>query len=246
MIDPASTLPGDDDTDDTAPLYQRRRNPSQLAIAFPKETYDARTVIVIGSGRGGTSAVAGAIHALGIRMVEPGQRVWNAEDIDFIRVSKEPRNSEGESRHAAICRGIEELIAVRSSAYRDWGWKDPSAGLYLEAVIHRCRNPLLVFVWRNPFDVAMSLMAVDRGISIEQAMGFAVRAYVSLWELVQRCGVPTLLVSYERAVAQRETFLNELSAFLRIAPSDDRLNVAVEFLSPDGGYRRIGRPGSVL
>ena len=48
-----------------------------------------KTVIIMGCGRGGTSAIAGAVHALGIAMVNDEETSINFEDSDFTSAGTE-------------------------------------------------------------------------------------------------------------------------------------------------------------
>lgn len=67
-------------------FYKRRTEVCRNAIAYPLPAYDSRTVIIIGCGRGGTTAVSGVVDALGVRMVEvsqPATRI-NMEDGEFV------------------------------------------------------------------------------------------------------------------------------------------------------------------
>lgn len=226
-------------------FYRSRTDITKVAVAYPAESYDSRTVIVVGCGRGGTTAVSGVVDALGVRMTEASQpetRI-NMEDGEFIAAMLDGQPEPGGPRYPGLYRRIGKIVARRNAAYVDWGWKDPSADLYLEGVIHQVRNPLVLFVVRNVFDVGMSHLAAG-GNSFETAFDQSLQRYQRLWTIVAKLGLPTLFVGFERALADRETFVLETAEFLRLEPSQEQFDAAVNWLRPKGGYNPLKQPAA--
>jgi len=90
-----------------------------------------KTVIVTGCGRGGTSAIAGAIHALGIAMVGDEETSVNFEDSDFTAAGMELELQEKfASPYIQTCQQIRSVIQRRNQMNQSWGWKDPYAYHY--------------------------------------------------------------------------------------------------------------------
>jgi len=205
--------------------YDRILSPCYNAIAFPKS--DFKTVVVIGCGRGGTSAVAGSIHCMGVRMMERPE--LNSEDRDIVQAFQRRGFSQG-------CRDVSEKIKERNAEFKVWGWKDPSVDLYLESVFCFLRNPHFLFVLRNPMDVALSHVASKSG-SVEVGMEQAITRYHRCWEIVKKLSCPTLLVGYERAISRRRDFVAQVVEFLDISPTKRQISKAVSFLNPKGGYK---------
>ena len=221
-------------------LYKRRTEVCRNAIAYPLPAYDSRTVIVIGCGRGGTTAVSGVVDALGVRMVEasqPDTRI-NMEDGEFVTAMLDGQPEPDAPRYPGLYRRIGKVIARRNAAYIDWGWKDPSVDLYLEGVIHQVRNPLVLFVVRNIFDIGMSHLAAGGG-SFETAFDQSLQRYQREWQLAAKLGLPTLFIGYERALADREAFVVQVSEFLRLTPTAEQFQTAVNWLRPKGGYHPL-------
>ena len=76
-VDVEGDVEGEDSIMARFGFYKRRTEVCRNAIAYPLPAYDSRTVIIIGCGRGGTTAVSGVVDALGVRMVEVGRiRRW--------------------------------------------------------------------------------------------------------------------------------------------------------------------------
>ena len=89
-------------------FYKRRTEICRVAVAYPKAEYDSRTVIVIGCGRGGTTAVSGVVDALGIRMVEasqPDTRI-NMEDGEFVGAMLESQPEPDAPRYPGLYRRV--------------------------------------------------------------------------------------------------------------------------------------------
>jgi hypothetical protein len=211
------------------PKKRTNRPPARVAIAVPKP--DQKTVVVVGSGRGGTSAVAGAIHLLGIRMVE-GDYELNSEDYEIVRAYQ--RNMH--LGHPRAADEVSKVIADRNRRYDVWGWKDPSADLYLEAVVAQLRNPHFVLVFRNPFEAAQSHVAAGTP-GIEVALDSVLNRYMRYWTLLQKFRCPTLMVGYEGSVANPRGLVSELCGFLAIKPKRTQACAAAAFIDPEGGYR---------
>lgn len=205
--------------------YRRIHSPCYNAIALPDS--ECKTVVVLGCGRGGTSAVAGSLHCLGVRMMDRPE--LNSEDREIVQAFQRNKFPRGPLE-------ISRLIADNNDQHRIWGWKDPAADAYLESVFCFLRNPHFIFVLRNPLDVALSHVASKTG-SVEQGMEQALKRYNSLWETLKKMSSPTLLVGYERAISSRRDFVERAVAFLGIKPTAKQMSKAASFLNPKGGYK---------
>jgi hypothetical protein len=191
--------------------------------------------------RSGTSAITGAIHALGADL-GPVQQ-WMAPRVD---------NPEGFHEHQGLTNLNDEILTtlggnwheppllapgwerspdlddIRRRAERRlhddfcerslWVWKDPRTCLTLPfwrpllPVQLRC-----VVCVRHPLDVAESLRTRD---------GFSIQKGVDLWlqytaaALVHRSGAPTLFVAYDDLIDRRRAEVARLQAFVKPAASD--------------------------
>jgi len=203
-----------------------------------------KTVIVTGCGRGGTSAIAGAIHALGIAMVGDEETSVNFEDSDFTAAGMELELQEKfASPYIQTCQQIRSVIQRRNQMNQSWGWKDPYAYHYLRGIIDICRNPRLILVTRNPLDTAQSMIeaahSVGELLTIENAYDHSLLTLQRIWDSAQHCGVPTLLVSFEQAIFNKTQLITDLIAFLELNPDQTALKRALDFITPGGGYRTL-------
>ncbi len=218
-------------------FYHPIKDPCRIGIAYPQAAYDERTVIVMGCGRGGTTAIAGIVDHLGIRMVEPKERSHkvNMEDGEIVRFAIGKNLNPSQPRWPETYREISKVIERRNAAYTNWGWKDPAADLYLEAVIQHVRNPLVLLVFRNIFDVGLSNVAAGE-VSFEMVIDQSIQRYLRCWQIAAKLGLPTLFVSYERAILKRQRCVEMVADFLRLTPSCQQIEAAVHSLRPGGGY----------
>jgi len=200
-----------------------------------------RTVIVVGNGRGGTSMVAGVLVALGLPMGAPGNAL-NYEDAEIVAAGRgTPPDAGSDAPSGDGLDPLRALIRERNARHDVWGWKDPSADLYLDRIKDVLVAPRAIFVHRDLASVAESMFVRSPDISIEQALLLALERTTRYWELLSRNGWPTLLLSYERARIAPDRLVAELTAFCGLAPTEGEVGRAVRFVSGTGGYRLLGR-----
>ena len=214
-------------------------------------------VAVIGAHRSGTSAVTGALAALGLQGVDDADRMewaesnpehweslaaalfdedlladlggaWNAPPDPAATFPAEPDRARAAELMAAAYPGSAPPV-----------WKDPRACLLLPFWREVLPGPLTaVFVWRDPLAVARSLHARD---------GMPVGYGLALWEWYIRsaaaglAGVDTYVLEYAAVVADPEAALAPLVGWLtgleRFAPWAPSWDLAAAAASIDGGLR---------
>ena len=187
---------------------------------FPGEaTLSAKTAIVFGVARGGTSMVAGAARGLGFYMGHALEN--NNEDLEFSYKSLEH---------------MKNIIRARNVQYRKWGWKFPAAANYLDDLLAHVRNPHLIVVCR---DLAATSAGHVRWHQRETS--FAISDILLQTQknilLALRWRMPALLVSYEKATLRPGRFIGELSQFLGEPVEVDREKL-IAYLAP-GKYKKF-------
>ena len=222
-------------------------------------------VVVVGAHRSGTSAITGALVAMGLQGVDPGDRTdWEEsnpehwESLSAALFDDELLAEVGGTWDAPPELGrMPDVHDVRRSpadimaaAYPGPGplvWKDPRACLLLSYWRHVLPAPLTaVFVWRDPMAVAQSLHARD-GMSIEYGL--------ALWERYNRSaaaglqGVDTFVLDYDAAMADATTAFDSIATWLgdldRFGPSDRRWDINAAAATIDQGlHHQTGRADS--
>lgn len=204
-------------------------------IHIPKRTY-----IIVGNGRGGTSMVAGAVAALGIS-ITPAVRSLNYEDAEIVNAAQ-GRLADGtkmETTRDENIASVRSIIAARNETSDIWGWKDPSADLYLRDVFDCLRNPHFIFVWRDVAAVATAQLALEPSLDPLTAMQGPLGRLNRYFALINECACPTLMVSYERAKSKPNLLTRDLASFTGVTVNEQMAGVIERFVSPTGGYREL-------
>jgi len=213
--------------------------PADSATSRTTPGKEPKTVVVMGAARGGTSMVAGLVRMLGIPMggrIDPPTN----EDLDFIE-GKEPLSAVPNPKHPEHTRVLERLLGLvntRNQEYRDWGWKDPLAFVYVAPLLSQLRNPHFVVVFRDLYSIsARELLAT--GVETLDTLTRAQNNYAWLLEVLKRREAPALITGYEKAVLYPKKFAVELCSFLGHDPSKAFLDAAERYIRPGRGHGEL-------
>jgi len=215
-------------------------------INGPAQTDEKRrTYIIVGSGRGGTTMVAGVATILGLDLNPSGP--GNLEDRSFVLVAQNRNPAPGHGREQlgltreGIIERLTNSVRLRNKALDVWGWKDPTASSYLRDIFSRLRNPHIIMVWRDPAAVANANLAAVGG-DPDQSFDTVLNNYMEYWRLIHELHCPTLMVSYERGRSKPSQLGAEMAEFLGMEMTPEKEATIKEFVSPTGGYLRT--PGA--
>jgi hypothetical protein len=171
----------------------------------------AKTVIVLGTARSGTTMVAAVLQALGVHMGEKLGPVL--EDVSL---------SEAVERRDTA--GLKHIVAQRNATHALWGWKRPSAIEYADVWQGCFRNPYIIAIFRDPFAIA-NRNRISMLSDVFHNMERSVEQLGVLVQLLQKQQDPILLCSYEKALISPETFVQVVEDFLDIDASEKREEV---------------------
>lgn len=195
------------------------------SLYLPDNIPAKRTLIVSGVARGGTSMVSVVLDALGVDMgAENDPHSW--EDCGLTSPNQIKRNAR---------------LLHRRKEHNDralWGWKGPGALGYISTMRNRLKNPWLIVVWRCSLATAQGQARVARTDNIYDALRAVHRSQRLNLDLIFQHKLPTVLVSYERAVILPEQFVDELSDLVQIKPipTTAQRREAVSRINRTGGY----------
>lgn len=164
-----------------------------------------RTVPIFGVARGGTTMVAGVARMCGLDI--GADLPVNCEDPDF---NLESLAQLGVSDPAAA---IAAAVKRRNGDKPVWGWKYPHAVRYLAKIREELRNPTPIVVFRDV--LATSGRLREESIPLLQTINAVMRTQRLNLDLIAQWNVPTLLVSYERAILRPHAFVAQLCEFLQ-------------------------------
>ncbi len=194
-----------------------------FSVNLPQNPAPRRTYIILGTERGGTSAIAGTVRALGIDL---------GADLGGNNEDKEICNSPPKKLIA--------YIKSRNAENDIWGWKFPRASKLPPVLFEQTRNPFYIIVTRDPLRVALSRDKWDgpaRRHRTVQAMNDALHSiqYASALALGQ--SRPTLFVSYDLFSETREDGINEIADFLFTPRPDAALMSKIVAYTEPGSYK---------
>lgn len=188
---------------------------------------DNTTIIVTGVARSGTSMVASSLVSLGLPM---GDKIDDSvfEDIQVAKVLDDRK-------------AMADLIARKNAAHAKWGFKRPMAFDNISANLDLFRNPRIVVTFRDAASIAMRNV-ISMRFEFLPALGLATAHNAQLTKFVTAIAVPTLVISYEKALTEPEQYARELCSFCGIdAPIETRSAVADMVQSGPPRYLEMAR-----
>lgn len=177
-------------------------------------------IVVVGTARGGTSLVAGAMSKLGIFM---GERCHHP-------VYEDVRLSECfETKNLTLARQVAQEY---SDNHPIWGWKRPSSIDYLDVVHETLDSPAYIFIYKDIFSIAQR-NAISMLSQIVPNMQRSIKEYQATIDFLDKVKPTALLVSYDKAVSWPENFVDSVIEFCNINPTEKQKQAAISFIDPD-------------
>lgn len=145
------------------------------------------TFFAFGLGRSGTTMLSRTMSELGIYMGEKlTPQTHEDKDIQLAIKARDMKGFKG------ICRR-------RDEAHDRWGFKCPAARGNVAGLARRMRNPRAIVVFRDIVAIALrNSISVDA--EIIPGLQTAAKANVALLDQIIKAEIPTLVVSYEKAL----------------------------------------------
>ncbi|MGR3636226.1 MAG: sulfotransferase [Shimia sp.] len=173
-----------------------------------------RTFPVFGSPRGGTTAVARVIGAMGVYL--GADLPINFEDPQFSR-----------GRAKAI-----DAISERNETHSIWGWKFPNAVNTLDGYVNSLRNPRFICVTRDLTANAVGIVSRHDKFYDLRAIEHALLNTQRNMAFIARLRRPTLMVSYEKLVMKPEATVAEVAEFLNVELTRTQKDAALRCITP--------------
>jgi hypothetical protein len=171
--------------------------------------------------------VALTLRGLGVPMGDGLAK--NHEDLDFYASLHS---------HDLSHRSLLPLVNVRNQKFSTWGFKSP---LLLEnnaltRIIPMLRNPMMIFVFRNPLATAESRARRDGDDPVQALLRWD-RLFGYMRDAISQTNCPVLAINYDASVARPGEFVRELAQILGLqVDTPDQLAAAL--ISGDG-YRML-------
>lgn len=217
-------------------------NRGMVEINGPAQTAHQRTLIVLGTARSGTSLAAGVLHHLGLFMGEMASapvyedtRLAEATESAWLAPTTE---IQGSSHHLKCTQAI---IDEYNSAHHVWGWKRPSSLHYLDKLHGEIRNPVYIVMFKDVLAIANRNL-ISMGSNLLPAVRQALAEYGLLVDFLSRENPPALLVSYDKAMANKADFVKSLAGLTGLDHSEEQRTAAQSFIDPSSAtYLRATR-----
>jgi hypothetical protein len=182
---------------------------------------EKRQIVVIGTARGGTSLVAGALHHLGVFTGEKS----NPPVFEDVLLSEAFENNELDT--------AKDIVERYSNGHDIWGWKRPGALNYLDKVEQIIPNPFYIFIFKDIFAIA-NRNSISMQADLGKGLNNALADYSKIVEFVTKTDKPVMLVSAEKALQNKEDFVNALVEMNKdIKDFSSNAEQAVNFIMPN-------------
>lgn len=186
-----------------------------------REKNGAKTLIVLGAPRGGTSALAGALAAMGIYM----GRGASAPVFESLALANAIERDERET--------VKRLVEEFNGEHPVWAFKRPGFTRFVNAFHHYFRNPVYLAIFRDPAATAnRSYISGRLKINYLKKLRRVLSTYGSVLDFVESSGAPTLFISYEKLLQDPDSTLGCIVRELSLSVSDELLAAGARFVEP--------------
>ncbi|MEE4659200.1 MAG: hypothetical protein V2J89_01950 [Halieaceae bacterium] len=178
-----------------------------------------KTLVVLGTARGGTSALAGALDRLGLftGALSDGP-VY--EDVNLSHAIE-----------SGTTEQVQSVIAEYNRQYPVWAYKRPRLLYHVEEVHPLLRNPLYLVVFRDVFAGALRTR-ISGQVASFRTMDKLLGDNTRILDFLERSRPPALLISYEKLMARPEFFIDALIGLLPFPVAASARQAAIEFIQP--------------
>lgn len=169
----------------------------------PENTGKHRQFIVVGVQRGGTSAIAAALQALGISLGDN----YHSPIYEDLEMAKAFRSGNWKK--------LQQLIMAYEQEYQQFAWKLPDSNSKLARISRLFSNPSFIFVYRDICAIANRKQSVQN-VTLVEAMKSSLTAYNRIVKFVEKNDYPALHISYEKLLQDTQGHLRQIADFCDI------------------------------
>jgi len=184
-----------------------------------KHTKSPEQYIVVGVGRGGTSAIAASLHTLGVTLGDN----FNAPNFEDTQMS--------EAFRARKWRNLKQLIKESESKHSKFAWKLPDSNKQLNRINRYFSNPYYIFVYRDIFAIA-NRKNLAKNDDLLTAMQTSLASYSRIIKFIKKNKINALHISYEKLLQNKDEYAQELALFCDIPASEELLQKVSDIIEP--------------
>jgi hypothetical protein len=217
----------------------------------------AKTVVILGMHRSGTSMVGGVLARLGVNMGEKfrdNRIISNPlgfyEDVDFLNLNNEilkeaggswenpPEPKQILSQKSKFEGNIEKLLNEKQQL---WGWKDPRTCLTIRLFLPYLHNVYFIVCHREPEAVANSLfkrsgMGHDKSIKLYTIYEKEIENFFKDYPNLKK-----LTLVYKDIISNPKENVDKILKFLDISVNKRNYEEAIDFILPTEKRSKIKR-----
>ncbi|WP_349829373.1 hypothetical protein [Brevibacterium litoralis] len=180
-----------------------------------------KTLIVVGPARGGTSMVAGTLHHLGV-FTGQGSNAPVFEDTHLANAFEN-----------GTAADVKRIAGQYGEQHDVWAYKRPGIIDNFGKIHDTVRNPIYLFIFKDIFSMA-NRNNISMQLDIVNGLDMALTGYKKITGFIQRRRPNGLLLSYDRVLQSKESFVDVLTQL--VAPTtvtDEQRAAALEFIDPN-------------
>ncbi len=187
---------------------------------IPSQDTKEKTVIVIGTGRGGTSIVAGVLNSLGVFM----------GDLACAPVFEDRKLADAyESKNAKLAM---DIIYDYNTRFSIWGFKRPNSLFYLPKLIKYTRNPVFIIIFKDILSIG-NRESISMQTGLLDNMHVALKNYQNILSFIDKYQPKSMLVSAEKILENKVFFIEQVCDFLALQVTQDQILAAENFIEPN-------------
>lgn len=190
-------------------------------------------IIVVGTGRSGTSVVAGMLWNMGIFMgnslvpADKNNPAGHFEDEKFKELNLDYLSKKFDEEE--FRKRVRRILNFRGTTHEWWGWKDPSTAQFLKYYIEPYEKPKVIFCKRDKKDVKNS-MKKCYGWTDDQCDRLIEARLKGIEEVKDK--VDLLELKFEDIVKNPEKIVDKLYKFTGVPEVDYRRFRAIDLVKP--------------
>lgn len=194
---------------------------------FPKPVLQSKSIgaLVCGLPRGGTTAFARVLEQMGFSLGAASQ----SPVAEFVALHPPLKAAltGGPDQHDFLVAAMEHHLQLLSADCNRFAIKLPDYYHFLGTRVLPRGIDVVLFITRDPLCVAIrniKSVGMDPSVAILKA----VREYGALIDAINRCPVPSLVISYEKLLSIPDQIVRYLANSLGVPLTDDCLNNSVK------------------
>lgn len=192
---------------------------SDSLLTYPlNDMADGTALIIVGINRGGTSAVASSLNALGIFLGNKSNSpVFEDRDLSTAFRKRDWKN-------------LKAIAGKYASAHDVYAWKLPDTRYHLKRIEKTFGKVRFIFVFRD-----ICAISLRKEQSLEEhateSMFDSLRSYSKIIRFAKKTHSEHLFVSYEKLLATPEVYASNLLDFLGYDASDENIRKITDVIS---------------